>query len=103
MAHLARDRKKLLNRVRRIRGQVEAIERCSGHDGTYAIKSETYENAKKIARPVVNRVKQAEADSFGSDCPMAGRLIAHGMEDDEPKAAGSAEHPISMVRRAYGV
>ncbi len=27
MAHLARDKKKLLNRVRRIRGQVEAIER----------------------------------------------------------------------------
>lgn len=28
MAHLARDRKKLLNRARRIRGQVEAIERA---------------------------------------------------------------------------
>jgi Fe-S oxidoreductase len=78
--------------------EVTAIERCSGHDGTYAVKSETYEKAMKIARPVVNRVKQAEADTFGSDCPMAGRLIAHGMEDD-----GAAEHPITMVRRAYGV
>ena len=28
MAHLARDKKKLLNRVRRIRGQVEAVERA---------------------------------------------------------------------------
>jgi hypothetical protein len=54
----------------------------------------------KIAKPVVNRVKQAEADTVGSDCPMAGRLIAHGMEDD-PNAV--AEHPITMVRRAYGV
>ncbi|NIP15642.1 MAG: Fe-S oxidoreductase, partial [Pseudomonadales bacterium] len=78
--------------------EVNAIERCSGHDGTYAVKSETYEKAMKIARPVVNRVKQAEADTFGSDCPMAGRLIAHGMEDE-----GTAEHPITMVRRAYGV
>ena len=78
--------------------EVTAIERCSGHDGTYAVKSETYEKAMKIARPVVNRVKQAEADSFGSDCPMAGRLIAHGMEDE-----GVSEHPLSMVRRAYGV
>jgi Fe-S oxidoreductase len=78
--------------------EIEAIERCSGHDGTYAIKTETHEKAKKIARPVVNRVKQAEADSFGSDCPMAGRLIADGLE-----GAGTAEHPISMVRRAYGV
>ena len=78
--------------------EVTAIERCSGHDGTYAVKSETYDKAMKIARPVVNRVKQAEADTFGSDCPMAGRLIAHGMEDE-----GVSEHPITMVRRAYGV
>ena len=28
--------------------EVTAIERCSGHDGTYAVKVETYEKAKKI-------------------------------------------------------
>ncbi|MEQ8859539.1 MAG: heterodisulfide reductase-related iron-sulfur binding cluster [Pseudomonadales bacterium] len=78
--------------------EVTHIDRCSGHDGTYAIKSETYAKAMKIARPVVNRVKQAEPDTFGSDCPMAGRLIAHGME-----GTGEAEHPITMVRKAYGV
>jgi Fe-S oxidoreductase len=81
--------------------EVTAIERCSGHDGTYAVKSETYDKAMKIARPVVKRVQQAEADTFGSDCPMAGRMIAHGLEDDLD--AGNAEHPITMVRRAYGV
>ncbi len=81
--------------------EVTAIERCSGHDGTYAVKSETYDKAMKIARPVVNRVKQSEADTFGSDCPMAGRLIAHGLEADDPNA--KAEHPITMVRRAYGL
>ena len=77
--------------------EVTAIERCSGHDGTYAVKAETYEKAKKIARPVVRRVTEAEPDTFGSDCPMAGRLIADGLDE------GEAEHPISMVRRAYGV
>lgn len=80
--------------------EVTAIERCSGHDGTYAVKSETYEKAMKIARPVVSRVRQAEPDSFGSDCPMAGRLIAHGWEDN-PDA--QPEHPLTMVRRAYGI
>ena len=78
--------------------EVTAIERCSGHDGTYAIKSETYEKAQKIARPVVKRVEQAAADTFGSDCPMAGRMIADGMTGEQ-----SAEHPITMVRRAYGI
>ena len=33
MAHLARDKKKLMNRVRRIRGQVEAIERTVEGEG----------------------------------------------------------------------
>jgi Fe-S oxidoreductase len=78
--------------------EVSAIERCSGHDGTYAVKSETYDKAMKIVKPVVNRVRQAEAETFGSDCPMAGRLIAHGLDN-----GSAAEHPVSMVRRAYGI
>ena len=77
--------------------EVTAIERCSGHDGTYAVKAETFEKAKKIARPVVRRVVDSEADTFGSDCPMAGRLIADGMDE------GEAQHPVSMVRQAYGI
>ena len=78
--------------------EVTFIERCSGHDGTYAVKSETFEAARKIARPVVNRVRGAEPDLYGSDCPLAGRMIAHGMED-----GSAAVHPISMVRKAYGI
>ena len=77
--------------------EVTAIERCSGHDGTYAVKAETYEKAKKISRPVVRKVAEAKADAFGSDCPMAGRLIADGLDE------GDAEHPISMVKRAYAI
>ena len=77
--------------------EVTAIARCSGHDGTYAVKAETFEKAKKIARPVVRRVAESKADTFGSDCPMAGRLIADGMDK------GEAQHPISMVRKAYGI
>ena len=79
--------------------EITLIERCSGHDGTYAVKSETYDKAMKIARPVVRRVSEAEPDTFGSDCPMAGRLIAHGMDDDN----AHAQHPITMVKYAYGI
>ena len=78
--------------------EVAFIERCSGHDGTYAVKAETHGHAMKIARPVVNRVRQAEADAYGSDCPMAGHMIAHGLAD-----GSQATHPISMVRKAYGI
>jgi glycerol-3-phosphate dehydrogenase subunit C len=78
--------------------QIEAIERCSGHDGTYAVKQEFHETSMKICRPVVNRVKKFEADHYSSDCPMAGHQIANGLDDgSEP------EHPMTLVRHAYGI
>jgi Fe-S oxidoreductase len=81
--------------------EITTIERCAGHDGTYALKSETYEKAMKIARPVVTRVEQAEVDHYGSDCPMAGRMIQHGLA--QKGSQSQAEHPLSLVRRAYGI
>ena len=78
--------------------EVITIERCSGHDGTYGVKKETYEFARKIAKPVETRVKQAEPSHFTSDCVMAGAHIAHGLNDGT-----EAEHPISLIRKAYGI
>jgi len=78
--------------------EVTAIERCSGHDGTYGVKTATYAIARKIARPVENRIKQIAPDHFASDCPMAASHLAHGM-GDEP----AAESPISLLRYAYGI
>ena len=78
--------------------EVAVIERCSGHDGTYGVKHKTYALSRKLAKPVENRVAQADATHFTSDCPMAGSHIAHGL-DDKP----SAEHPLTLLRKAYGI
>ncbi len=78
--------------------EVVTIERCSGHDGTYGVKRETYAISRKIARPVEKRVQQSEARHFTSDCPMAGDHIAHGLGDTP-----GHEHPISLLRTAYGI
>jgi glycerol-3-phosphate dehydrogenase subunit C len=78
--------------------EVEPIERCSGHDGTYAVKSEFHETAMKICRPVVNRVVRAEADWYSSDCPMAGHQIENGLENNTVPV-----HPLTLLRKAYGV
>jgi Fe-S oxidoreductase len=78
--------------------QVEIIERCSGHDGTYAVKREFHKYSMKIARPVVNKVRQAKADHYGSDCPMAGQHIGHGLKD-----GSRPEHPLTLMRMAYGI
>jgi len=73
------------------------IERCSGHDGTYAVKKETYAKAVKIARPVVRKVKEQAANHFTSDCPMANAHVAKLAGD----AVKSNEHPMTLLRRAY--
>ncbi len=78
--------------------RVDAIERCSGHDGTYAVKKEFHEISMKIGRPVVNRVQKAQADHYSSDCPMAGHQIENGLDDGR-----APEHPLRLLRMAYGI
>ncbi len=78
--------------------KIEIIERCSGHDGTYAVKKEFHEFSMKIVGPVVNRVKQIKPDYYGSDCPMAGQHIGHGLKD-----GSSPKHPLTLLRLAYGL
>jgi glycerol-3-phosphate dehydrogenase subunit C len=76
---------------------IEVIERCSGHDGTYAVKKEFHEISKKIARPVINKLKNSEADHFASDCPMAAEQIVQDLDDHV------ANNPMSLLRKAYGI
>ncbi len=77
---------------------IESIERCSGHDGTYAVKTEYHEVSMKIARPVIDRVKNANADYYSSDCPMAGHQIENGLADNK-----APTHPMTLLRIAYGL
>ncbi|MBY4677348.1 heterodisulfide reductase-related iron-sulfur binding cluster [Marinobacterium arenosum] len=78
--------------------RVEAIERCSGHDGTYGVRSETRTRSVKIARLVVRKIDQQQADHLASDCPMAANHLASLAEGKRPPM-----HPITLLRQAYGL
>ncbi len=78
---------------------VEVIERCSGHDGTYAVKSEFREASLKIGRPVVQKVATGESDYYSSDCPMAGHQIQSGLPDRNREPTP----PMQLLRLAYGI
>lgn len=78
--------------------QVEAIERCSGHNGTYGVKREYRDISMKIARPVIRKVNDGGADHYSSDCPMAGHQIESGLEGDK-----APTHPLQLLRLAYGI
>ena len=82
--------------------EIEVIERCSGHDGTYAVKSEFHDISMKICRPVVNRIKKADPDHYSSDCPMAGHQIENGLQGNDLDDK-KPEHPLTLLRQAYGL
>ena len=85
--------------------QIDLIERCSGHDGTYAVKSEFHATSMKICRPVVSKVKNFEPDYYASDCPMAGHQIENGLKSGNKNQEPIPEptHPLSLLRQAYGL
>jgi len=77
---------------------VESVERCSGHDGVYAMRSESRRMSVKIAKPVMHKLNARKPDYFTSDCMLAGHHIAD-LADGEMRA----RHPLSLLRLAYGI
>jgi Fe-S oxidoreductase len=85
--------------------ELNVVERCSGHDGTWGVKEEYFANSMKIGRPVFRQMTQEVPDGtsyyVSSDCPIAARQIMQGMGDDASKAVKA--HPLTLLRKAYGV
>ncbi len=82
--------------------QLNTVERCSGHAGTYGVKTPTYPVAMKIGKPVFKAMANDEPDFIGSDCALAGHHIAQGMAVNGLPQAQLA-HPLSLVAIAYGL
>lgn len=78
--------------------KVTTVERCAGHDGTWGVKAEYFESSMKIGRPVFRQMAEASPDYVSSDCAIAGRHILQGMGETTARK----EHPITLVRIAYG-
>jgi len=84
--------------------EVQVIERCSGHGGSWGIKSENFDVAIKIGRPVARTAAEAKKHHVVSECPLAGLHILQGMERIEGAVVPeTAPHPIQLVAQAYGV
>jgi Fe-S oxidoreductase len=79
--------------------EVNGVERCSGHDGTWGVKREFFANSMKIGRPVAKQMAQNQPDYVASDCAIAARHILQGMGE----TGAQKRHPISLLRMAYGI
>ena len=82
--------------------KLNTVERCSGHAGTYGVKKDYHPVAMKIGKPVFKAMAKDEPDFISSDCALAGHHIAQGMAQAGTPAK-ALQHPLSLVRRAYGL
>lgn len=86
---------------------VNTVERCSGHSGTWGVKTEFHAMAMKIGKPVFKQMAAKAPDYVSSDCQLSTHHIMQGIEelgemaklDKNPEAA----HPLTLVRMAYGL
>jgi len=82
--------------------ELNVVERCSGHSGTWGVKKEFHAMAMKIGKPVFKKMANNEPAYISSDCQLAGHHIAQGMAEAGLKKA-QMEHPLSLVAIAYGL
>jgi Fe-S oxidoreductase len=75
---------------------VTMVERCSGHDGTWAMKAEYFDLSMKVGQKLFDGLAAAGAELVASDCPLAGVQIRQGM-------GVPVFHPIEVLRNAYGL
>jgi Fe-S oxidoreductase len=85
---------------------VNTVERCSGHAGTFGVKKKFHQQAMKIGKPVFKAMAAMKEggvpDFISSDCPLGGHHIAQGMGNNQ-LGTPELQHPLSLVRRAYGL
>jgi glycerol-3-phosphate dehydrogenase subunit C len=82
---------------------VNTVERCSGHAGTFGVKKATHAMSMKIGKPVFKAMAKDEPDFISSDCPLGGHHIKQGMENSDQLGKAQLQHPLSLVRMAYGL
>jgi len=87
---------------------LEVIERCSGHGGSWGVMKDNFDTALKVGKPVARKAVEAAKAGKGyvvSECPLAAEHILQGMEridKDAPRPAKS-DHPIEIFAKAYGL
>jgi glycerol-3-phosphate dehydrogenase subunit C len=85
--------------------QVNVIERCSGHGGSWGVLKDNFATAIKVGQPVARQALRDPKPFLAAECPLAGMHILQGMEllAKDESLPERALHPIELVARAYGI
>jgi glycerol-3-phosphate dehydrogenase subunit C len=73
---------------------VTFVAECCGHDGTYAMKVESFEASRRIGGKAFTGMQEPDATTWVTDCPLAAIQF-------EQHAGKKPLHPMSLLARAY--
>ncbi|MEE8582217.1 MAG: heterodisulfide reductase-related iron-sulfur binding cluster [Myxococcota bacterium] len=76
--------------------EVEAIEACSGVDGTWGMQARFHDESLRVAAKLLGRIEASQAARIATDCPLSALRI-------EQKLGRKALHPVVLLREAYGI
>jgi Fe-S oxidoreductase len=82
--------------IRKAGADIDTVMECCGHDGTYAMKAESYEASQRVGKKAFEGMgADSEATTWVTDCPLAALQF-------EQHAGKKALHPMSLLARSYG-
>ena len=73
---------------------IKVVEECSGHDGTWAMKTENFEQSLKWGRRAFDAMSEGDPKVTCSDCPLAAIQIEQG-------AGRRPMNPMQILAKSY--
>jgi Fe-S oxidoreductase len=81
--------------IRKAGAEISTVMECCGHDGTYAMKVESFEASARVGKRALDGIREdADASTWVTDCPLAALQF-------EQHAGKKPLHPMSLLARAY--
>ena len=74
--------------------RVATVMECCGHDGTYAMKVESFDASVRVGKKSFDGMTGADAEIWATDCPLAALQF-------EQHAGARPMHPMSILAGAY--
>ena len=84
---------------------LNVIERCSGHGGSWGMMKENFNTAHKVGKPAARKAVEANNTTVVSECPLARDQIVQWMENlsessSTTKSVTSLYHPIEIFAQS---
>ncbi len=85
--------------------EVDVIERCAGHGGTFGVMKETHDVAMKVGKTAMRTVVRNGKSHVASECPLAVKHLMQGIEEmaEESERPSGPYHPVELLAKAYGI